>query len=122
MLLVAATSFLPANSLEEGGRDPRIGIFFILLSCTVQGSQYVFEEKVMTVDNAPPLVVVGMEGVWGAVLMPLVVFPWAYILPGSDYGGCIENFEDTWIMFRNSQKVKKNRERTDRYREKQTKQ
>lgn len=27
-------------------RDPRLGILFIVLSCVVQGTQYVFEEKV----------------------------------------------------------------------------
>ena len=108
MVLVSATSFLPGAtagpSVEEDGidRDPRIGILFILLSCVVQGSQYVFEERVMTVDNAPPLVVVGMEGLWGTLLMPIVVFPWAYILPGTDVGGCLENVYDSWVMTRNS--------------------
>ena len=34
------TSFCADN------RDPRVGIGFILLSCLVQGTQYVFEEKV----------------------------------------------------------------------------
>jgi len=34
---------------------------FIVLSCLVQGTQYVFEEKLMHVDDVPPLVVVGME-------------------------------------------------------------
>lgn len=116
MVVVSSTSFLPewewesnhssvAASTSSGSastRDPRIGIFFILLSCLVQGSQYVFEEKVMTIDNAPPLVVVGMEGLWGTLLMPLVVFPWAYILPGSDVGGCLENLFDSYVMISNS--------------------
>ena len=109
MVLVSMTSFLPnANAdattdIDDGiDRDPRVGILFILLSCAVQGSQYVFEERVMTVDNAPPLVVIGMEGLWGALLMPIVVFPWAYILPGSDVGGCMENVYDSWVMVGNS--------------------
>ena len=108
MVLVSLTSFLPGASAdasaEDDGidRDPRVGILFILLSCLVQGSQYVFEERVMTVDNAPPLVVVGMEGLWGSLLMPIVVFPWAYILPGSDVGGCLENIYDSWVMTCNS--------------------
>ena len=111
MALVSASSFLPSASagasVEEDGidRDPRLGILFILLSCLVQGSQYVFEERVMTVDNAPPLVVVGMEGLWGAVLMPIVVFPWAYILPGSDVGGCMENVHDSYVMVCNSSAI-----------------
>ena len=108
MVLVSMTSFLPNASgdavAEDAGinRDPRVGILFILMSCLVQGSQYVFEERVMTVDNAPPLIVVGMEGLWGSLLMPIVVFPWAYILPGTDFGGCLENVYDSWVMTRNS--------------------
>jgi hypothetical protein len=65
----------------------------------------VFEEKLMNEDNAAPLLVVGMEGVWGSLLMPLVVFPWAEILPGSDAGGCMENMYDSWVMIINSQTV-----------------
>ncbi len=45
MCMVSMTSFL--EPVQEGNnRDARIGIVFILLSCVVQGSQYVFEEKV----------------------------------------------------------------------------
>ena len=82
-----------------------VGILLILASCLVQGAQYVFEEKVMSVDDVPPLAVVGLEGFWGAVIMPLVVFPWLYIIPGSDYGGSMENVYDSWIMLRNSRQV-----------------
>ena len=44
-----------------GTRDPRIGVGFIILSCMVQGTQYVFEEKVMTVEGLPPMLLVGLE-------------------------------------------------------------
>lgn len=42
-------------------RDPRVGVLFILLSCLVQGTQYVFEEKVMAVDGLPPMWLIGLE-------------------------------------------------------------
>ena len=83
-----------------------IGVILILLSCVVQGSQYVFEEKLMTEENAAPLLVVGMEGVWGVLIMVLVVFPWAQILPGSDQGACLENLADSWLMVQNSETVR----------------
>ena len=43
-----------------------MGVAFILLSCLVQGTQYVFEEKVMAVDGLPPMWLIGLEvcGVW----------------------------------------------------------
>lgn len=38
-----------------------MGVAFILLSCLVQGTQYVFEEKVMAVDGLPPMWLIGLE-------------------------------------------------------------
>ncbi len=38
-----------------------MGIGFILLSCLVQGSQYVFEERVMAIDGLPPMWLIGLE-------------------------------------------------------------
>lgn len=59
-----------------------------------QGSQYIFEEKVMAVDDAPPLIVIGMEGLWGTVIM-ICIFPIAAALPGRDLG----SIENTWDSF-----------------------
>ena len=58
MVLVACTSFVgnPDPSAAAVGKDPRIGVFLVLMGCLAQGVQYVFEEKVMAVDNVPPLV------------------------------------------------------------------
>lgn len=61
----------------------------------------VFEEKVMSVDNAPPLVVIGCEGMWGATLSLLVVYPLAYLAPGQDNGSFEDPF-DALTMIGNS--------------------
>lgn len=50
----------------------------------------------MAVDNAPPLIVIGMEGLWGSIIM-LLVFPVAAAIPGRDLG-CIENTADSFYM------------------------
>jgi hypothetical protein len=39
MALVSSTTFFQANSDETIDSDPRIGIFFILMSCVVQGKR-----------------------------------------------------------------------------------
>ncbi|CAM9637985.1 unnamed protein product [Discosporangium mesarthrocarpum] len=97
MVLVSITNFVqPEDTQPSGASNPALGMVFILLSCVVQGSQYIFEEKVMAVDNAPPLVVIGMEGLWGTVIM-LVIFPIAYFLPGRDKGS-VENLPDSFEM------------------------
>lgn len=102
MILVACTSLFNSSAEPEpGSRDPRIGVLLVLLGCLAQGVQYVFEEKVMAVDDVPPLVVIGMEGVWGAVLTLVVVYPVAYLVPGSD-NGSYENPWDSITMIMNS--------------------
>lgn len=117
MIVISSTSFFPSTPVggvanatsphAHGGegsenKDPRIGILFIVASCVVQGAQYVFEEQAMDAHGAHPLVVVGMEGFWGAIIMFFFVFPWAYILPGHDTGDCFENLYDSWVMIQNS--------------------
>ncbi len=55
----------------------------------------------MSVDNAPPLVVIGCEGLWGAALSLLVVYPLAYLAPGQDNGSFEDPF-DALAMIGNS--------------------
>ena len=106
MILVGSTSFLDANSGEQNdtGRDPRIGVLLVVIGCLAQGVQYVFEEKVLSV-GAPPLVVIGCEGIWGTILTLTLVYPMAYYLPGNDVGGCYENPWDAIEMIRSSPKL-----------------
>jgi hypothetical protein len=104
MVAVSTSSLIaPASaaSAAASGKNPSVGIMFLMGSCLVASLQYVFEEKVMSDDGAHPLVVVGLEGFWGVVLFASVVFPWAYILPGSDVGS-LENVYDSYVMAKNS--------------------
>lgn len=103
-LMVGTTSLADSDEqVNNAEAHPGFGIIMILLSCAVQAVQYVFEEKLMDEgDSAPPLVVVGMEGVWGLILTSVVVYPIAYALPGSDLGSN-ERFDDAYEMLMNSQ-------------------
>lgn len=60
----------------------------------------------MAVDNAPPLVVIGMEGIWGTVIMGLIL-PLAAALPGRDLGS-IENTQDSVYMVSQSKAIQVN--------------
>ena len=104
MVTVASTSFFGPAPTDSTVKDPRFGVVLVLLGCLAQGVQYVFEEKVMAVDNAPPLVVIGMEGVWGTVLTLLFVYPAAYAIPGAD-NGSYENFYDSVTMITSSKQL-----------------
>lgn len=105
MILVASTSFLNPPPTSPNAKDPRIGVALVMVGCLAQGVQYVFEEKVMAVDNAPPLVVIGCEGIWGTLLTVLLVYPTAYYLPGDD-NGSFENPFDALTMINNNQNLK----------------
>jgi drug/metabolite transporter (DMT)-like permease len=101
MVLVASTTLFQSTDATATSKDPRIGVLLVIVGCIAQGVQYVFEEKVMNVNNAPPLVVIGCEGLWGTFLTLTVVYPLSYYLPGND-GGHFENPFDAIVMIQNS--------------------
>jgi hypothetical protein len=99
MLMVGLTSILGGSDLDlNNSRDPKIGLCFLMLSCVACGTQYVLEEKIMQDGTLDPVFVVGTEGFWGALLVPLVVFPLACFIPGNDIDGSLENFEESLVM------------------------
>lgn len=107
MLLVASVSIFFSSSSSGSddttvSSDPQLGVTLVMIGCLAQGLQYVFEEKVMSGDdNAPPLVVIGMEGLWGTVLTIFVIYPIAYSLPGNDMGS-YENPFNSYHMIASS--------------------
>ena len=68
-----ASVFDPATSHQSGTVVSTgyqiLGIGLIVLGQAVQAAQFVVEEKLMADMSAPPLLIVGMEGVWGFLLM-----------------------------------------------------
>jgi drug/metabolite transporter (DMT)-like permease len=103
MVIVAIVPFLGTSDTSAGGgKNPMIGVMLVLTGCLAQGVQYVFEEKVMAVDNVPPLVVIGFEGIWGTLLTIFIVYPIASKIPGYDEGGVFENPHDAIKMIAHS--------------------
>ncbi|RYY68502.1 hypothetical protein EON63_24730 [archaeon] len=54
--------------------------------------------------SIPPLLLIGMEGLWGTLLCLFVVYPIAYYAPGTDHGS-FENPYNTYIMFISSSTI-----------------
>ena len=83
-----------------GGPEALLGILLVMAGAFVQALQFVFEEKVMSMDDsaAPPLLLIGMEGLWGTVICLFVVYPLAYYLPGDDHGSYEDPF-NTYDLF-----------------------
>lgn len=110
VMFVGATAILSSENspakTEQSGGEALLGVLLILAGAFVQALQFVFEEKVMTMEiPAPPLLMIGMEGVWGTLLCVFVMYPIAYYIPGDDHGS-YENFENTFTMIKNSTTIK----------------
>jgi drug/metabolite transporter (DMT)-like permease len=108
IVLVGLTAVLSADQNSNNtfeGQDPVAGIVLVLAGALVQSLQYAFEEKVMSMDiAAPPLLLVGMEGLWGSIICITVLYPIAYIYPGDDHGS-YENPFNTYAMIQNSKSI-----------------
>ena len=95
----------PSVLADGAEKRPVLGVVLILTGAFVQSLQYAFEEKVMTMDNsAPPLLLIGMEGFWGSLVCLFVLYPVVYSMPGSDHGS-YENPWNTLALIRNSREL-----------------
>ena len=107
VLVVGGTAILNESESDEADQsgDALLGVVLVMAGAVVQAMQFVFEEKVMTMDiPCPPLLLIGMEGLWGTALCLLIVYPIVYYLPGDDHG----SYEDPWNtihMFMNSSTI-----------------
>ena len=111
VILVGITAILTASiqagpkAIQPTPMEAVIGVLYILAGAFVQGAQYVFEEKAMTMDiPVPTLLVTGMEGLWGTLMCVFIMYPIGYIIPGSDHGSLVNPW-NTWVMFRNSSAI-----------------
>ena len=107
IVLVGMTAMFSASDDEgDSGKNPLLGVTLILAGALVQSLQYAFEERVMSMDvAAPPLLLIGMEGLWGTLLCVFVLYPIAYYTPGDDHGS-YENPFNTLYMLQNSADVR----------------
>jgi hypothetical protein len=108
VVFVGATAILSSEHTDTKtttGGEALLGVLLIMAGAFVQALQFVFEEKVMTMEiPAPPLLMIGMEGVWGTLLCIFVLYPMASYIPGNDHGS-YENFTNTWHMVQNSSTI-----------------
>ncbi|EEC47108.1 predicted protein [Phaeodactylum tricornutum CCAP 1055/1] len=107
VILVGATAILNSNDdVDLDPNDAFWGVALVMAGAFVQALQFVFEEKVMSMEDAaaPPLLLIGMEGFWGTLLCLVVVYPLAYYFPGEDHGSYEDPF-NTYEMFMNSNTI-----------------
>jgi hypothetical protein len=114
VVIVGSTALLASSSSagQGGGSNDHVtasqtfmGVCLMMAGAFVQAVQFVFEEHVMKMDiPAPPLLLIGMEGVWGTVLSVCVMYPIGYFMPGDDNGSYEDPF-NTWAMLVHSKNI-----------------
>jgi len=92
-----------SDSSSAGGsaEDMVVGISLVLMGQVVQAAQIIAEEFLMKSVDLPAMQIVGLEGFWGTLIMVFIVYPFLWVMPGSD-GGHLEDPFDTFAMLANS--------------------
>jgi hypothetical protein len=106
IVLVGLTALLSSDDGSHSGAqesNPALGISLILAGAFVQSLQYVFEERMMTATGdlpaAPPLLIIGMEGLWGIIICMTLLYPAAYAIKGDDHGSLENIFNSLTILY-----------------------
>ena len=88
-------------------KETFLGIFLVVTGQIVCAGQYVLEEFFLKHPsmNVHSLALVGIEGVWGSLIMVFVVFPLLQVIPGDDRG-VMEDWRDTVSMVSNSAQIR----------------
>lgn len=104
IVVVGVANFMGSDEASGNGASPGmviLGMVLIVIGQVIQASQVVAEEWLLRGYTVAPFHIVGMEGVWGSILMLLFVFPLVYLIPGADQGS-VESSADTLVMLENS--------------------
>lgn len=88
-------------SQSSDSKNILLGITLVLCGQVVQASQLVCEEFLMKEVDLPPMQIVGWEGIWGTLMMFVIVYPVLWFIPGQDHGHG-EDIVDTLAMIGNS--------------------
>lgn len=89
------------NTTDSDSAAMLFGMGLVLAGQVVQAGQVVAEEYLMKEVDLPAMEIVGFEGLWGTLIMVLIVYPLLWVLPGDD-GGHLENPIDTIALLENN--------------------
>lgn len=96
LTMVGVASVFSSSAADGNPVLMMIGIAMIVLGQLVQATQCVMEEHLLCNLSAPPLVIIGMEGVWGMLLSALALLGFYFTRVPGDIaynadGVCEEN-------------------------------
>lgn len=93
LAIIGVSAILDAEGSESSSVP--LGILFTVVSQAFAAIQMVVEEIYVKGYSAPPEQIVGFEGIWGIILMSIILFV-MYCIPGNDagsYENAIESLE-----------------------------
>ncbi|CAM9668251.1 unnamed protein product, partial [Chrysoparadoxa australica] len=90
-----------ASSLDLHERGDILGLTLVLGGGLIKAGGFAFEESYLMLQGFPPTMLVGTQGIWGAICMTVFVNPLADILPGND-NGSLEHFHHTVHLLHSS--------------------
>jgi drug/metabolite transporter (DMT)-like permease len=106
-ILIVSAAALSAGGSDSGdsdssksGNDVAIGVGIVIFAQVIQATQIILEEELLNDLGMEPMLVVGVEGLWGLLFM-CVIMPILMFLPGSD-NGHVEDSVDTYRFLMNS--------------------
>jgi drug/metabolite transporter (DMT)-like permease len=101
---VLSTSVSQSASTADDGKSGGMVLFgmgMVLLGQIVQAAQVIAEEWLMKDVDLPPMQIIGWEGIWGSLMMFVIVYPILWLMPGQDHGHQ-EDLPDTFVMLSNN--------------------
>lgn len=102
--LANMSSVSSAGGSDGSSASLTFGMTLTLLAQVVQAAQVIAEEFLMKDVDLPATEIIGWEGIWGCLMMILIVYPTLWLLPGDDHGH-LEDVQDTLVAVSNSQEV-----------------
>lgn len=97
VIVVGAKSLLGGGGASGSG--VLLGVLLILLAQAVQAVQVVTQEKFIRKYDTPDLLLVGLEGIFGAIMLGILLLPMGYV---QIEGYPIESVGDAFVQISNS--------------------
>lgn len=91
------------RSQSSGNKHAAFGVGIVLFAQAIQAAQIILEEQLLNEVAMDPMLIVGVEGIWGLFFM-VIIMPVLYLLPGSDNGHAEDSW-DTALMIKNNSLV-----------------
>ncbi|TPP59738.1 Solute carrier family 35 member F6 [Fasciola gigantica] len=102
LALVGTKSVFSGHSLDHSGAQSALGVALVLVGAFTSACQMIVEEVFIKNRGFHPLQAVGMEGLFGSLMMIVVALPAVHFIPGSDLNGSFENVLDALYQIVNN--------------------